>query len=411
MEYVAALKFNGCKLAFQLEAQSPMIHFQENQSGATLRASEMKPKLDRFLLRHMCQNQELKKELHLSGEITETELCRALRKNRTYKTMFADADHPALNYKVQITESGDTCESQKVDLKKDYKIYYGNMRRGILSDPCVTILCFHEYLRTQIEQNILKFFLVTNFGGMQGKGFGSFIPTVFFENRQTLTMQQELLIADALKVESDCMLEPRGRRSKAPFQCYCIRFAAGADSSAESRQKINKDIFETIKSFYGMMKTGAAGRENQPYIYKYTASRFVNEKVWMRDPNRRLDFKKTRFIKILLGFGTFIKFRNVKKTVTIKSSSNAIERLSSPIYFKVIKNVLFISAKEIPDEVFNHKFDFTAKTDAGNRRVSLYSPGRGDFDIQAFLDSYVADYNQDRMTAKAKKAMKAGESR
>ena len=102
MEYGAALKFNRCKLAFQLEAQSPMIHFQENQSGATLRASEMKPKLDRFLLRQMCQNQKLKEELHLSGEITEAELCRALRKNRTYKTMFADADHPALNYKVHV---------------------------------------------------------------------------------------------------------------------------------------------------------------------------------------------------------------------------------------------------------------------------------------------------------------------
>ena len=33
-----------------LKAHTPLIHFQYNQSGATLRATEVKPKLDRFLL-------------------------------------------------------------------------------------------------------------------------------------------------------------------------------------------------------------------------------------------------------------------------------------------------------------------------------------------------------------------------
>ena len=52
------LEFNGCKLKVQLEAQSPIIHFQHDQAGATLRASEVKPKLDRFLLNKMdfCDN-------------------------------------------------------------------------------------------------------------------------------------------------------------------------------------------------------------------------------------------------------------------------------------------------------------------------------------------------------------------
>ena len=36
------LEFNGCKLKVQLEAQTPMIHFQHDQAGATLRASEVK---------------------------------------------------------------------------------------------------------------------------------------------------------------------------------------------------------------------------------------------------------------------------------------------------------------------------------------------------------------------------------
>ena len=36
--------------SYRLAAQTPMIHFQWNQQGATLRASEVKPKLDKFLI-------------------------------------------------------------------------------------------------------------------------------------------------------------------------------------------------------------------------------------------------------------------------------------------------------------------------------------------------------------------------
>ena len=33
-----------------LKQHTPMIHFQHNESGATLRASEVKPLLDKFIL-------------------------------------------------------------------------------------------------------------------------------------------------------------------------------------------------------------------------------------------------------------------------------------------------------------------------------------------------------------------------
>ena len=37
------------KLEFTLKQHTPIIHFQHDQDGATLRASEVKPKLDRFI--------------------------------------------------------------------------------------------------------------------------------------------------------------------------------------------------------------------------------------------------------------------------------------------------------------------------------------------------------------------------
>ena len=38
------------KVEFTLKQHTPIIHFQSNQTGATLRATELKPKFDRFLL-------------------------------------------------------------------------------------------------------------------------------------------------------------------------------------------------------------------------------------------------------------------------------------------------------------------------------------------------------------------------
>jgi len=43
-------KHSKYKLCFKLKQHTPIIHFQADQKGATLRASELKPKLDRFLI-------------------------------------------------------------------------------------------------------------------------------------------------------------------------------------------------------------------------------------------------------------------------------------------------------------------------------------------------------------------------
>ena len=38
------------KIEFTLKQHTPIIHFQHDQDGATLRATEVKPKLDRFII-------------------------------------------------------------------------------------------------------------------------------------------------------------------------------------------------------------------------------------------------------------------------------------------------------------------------------------------------------------------------
>ena len=44
------------KVEFTLKQHTPIIHFQSEQAGATLRATELKPKFDRFLKQYAFNN-------------------------------------------------------------------------------------------------------------------------------------------------------------------------------------------------------------------------------------------------------------------------------------------------------------------------------------------------------------------
>ena len=44
------------KIKFTLKQHTPIIHFQSEQAGATLRATELKPKLDKFLKKYAFNN-------------------------------------------------------------------------------------------------------------------------------------------------------------------------------------------------------------------------------------------------------------------------------------------------------------------------------------------------------------------
>ena len=45
------MEFRNCKLELDLKCHAPIIHFQPEEEGATLRASEVKPKFDRYLMK------------------------------------------------------------------------------------------------------------------------------------------------------------------------------------------------------------------------------------------------------------------------------------------------------------------------------------------------------------------------
>ena len=142
-----------------------MIHFQADSYGATLRGSELKPKLDRFL------NNKIK-ELSNKGEIDKKELS------------YIDKEKGALKYKVTIQEKGQGSEYNLFENRKAFGIIYGNRNKTLLLRNCqLTILCMNPILQKLIEDYLVEFFAVTNFGYMQNKGFGSFMPLEYLQEK------------------------------------------------------------------------------------------------------------------------------------------------------------------------------------------------------------------------------------
>ena len=367
-----AVEEKGCKLILDLKCQSPMIHFQQNQKGVTLRASEVKPKLDKYLLKN----------------------------NREKLKKYIKKDTEALDYKMQIFS---LCKPNSVSVgrgKSPYDIYFGSIKNAVKFDCRIEITCFYTGLKEEIKNNIEDFFIAYNFGTMQGKGFGSFVPNQY--NRDQLKPEQIQHIGDVLKKHT----------------------------GSEEFYYVNADktkIFMFIKFFYKIMKSGYNQRNLyvKSYLSKYMHEQGIdNEKAWMKHNNISPDIydfsKRTwskewengrksqpcinpKYVRGLLGIANGISYKegtDSNKRINIKISNNEIERTISPIYFKVISNYVFIVAKRIPKDIYGKEFNFYNK----NTRISdkLPVPNEAEFDIDVFLNSYVDYFNDNEIIKEIK---------
>jgi len=141
---------NGKPLSFEktykLIPQTPLIHFQHRQSGATLRASEVKPKLDKFLL-----------------EKAKTE--------GLDTTGWFVGETKALNYKLRFVDAE---KNTPKDISK-YKFYFGKDGKGLIfKNVTMKVICINKSLREHLDKYIKEFFILNNFGTRQSKGFGGF---------------------------------------------------------------------------------------------------------------------------------------------------------------------------------------------------------------------------------------------
>lgn len=365
------------KLQFKLKQHTPIIHFQHNQHGATLRATELKPKLDRFLIEKL--------------NLTEFKTIKGKEKEvpkEDYKKWFINQgkEHLALDYKVKINTTSTEIINTKIGSGRNdaYATFFANMGGDYDDNPKshsiangiieIEITCFITDLKNKIETNFKEFIFNTNFGTRQNKGFGSFYMADDNVNMQNI-----------------------------PYLSV----------------PVNKDIkiiFEIINYYYQRLKSGINynhhnNRTNKSHIHyqhsflkKYVSTKQYNwEKRWLKEKFiglQPVDVEE-KYARALLGVVdsyTFKPKNNNKREgevypkteIKINVSSNYVERFKSPITFKPIKLKnewrIYIITHKIPDEIYDKEFEFTS----GNITETLKTPL-----IKLDVQDLIKEYNKE----------------
>ncbi|HHT23332.1 MAG TPA: hypothetical protein GXZ87_08505 [Bacteroidales bacterium] len=178
------------KLEITLKQHTPIIHFQHDQDGATLRASEVKPKLDRFIYNKWLQEENgnkeevFKKYGHLTVGYTKDKFKKEVeafdKLPQAKNPLFLESFKWALNYKITFKPNNNKTTTIG-KYHENAPMYFGNMgdeneKKHFRKAEFVEgiILTQWSELEVLIKNNISEFFFIHNFSTRQSKGYGSF---------------------------------------------------------------------------------------------------------------------------------------------------------------------------------------------------------------------------------------------
>lgn len=150
-----------------LVQHTPMWHFQSREAGCGLRATEVKPKLDRFMI-GKTGRENLPASYWIDHARSE------------------QADYFALNYKLSFIPAGKKEVIGSIREKKNlFPLFFGNIgtdreqKKELVYYPDgieMHIFCLNDGLLKLILSSLNAFFACTGFGTRQSKGFGLFYP-------------------------------------------------------------------------------------------------------------------------------------------------------------------------------------------------------------------------------------------
>lgn len=175
------------KLTITLKQHTPLLHFQPMQEGATLRASEVKPKLDKFLIEKLKnEGRNVPKDWLLPNNDPEV---RALNYKMRIKTSEPQPfSLPRNEYKKDGKLSKDEVTGEQLYKTSNYPTKMGTLIVGniegrreeellnlVYFEDCeIVILTSSPDLADLLKINITEFFSTYNFGNRKSKGFGSY---------------------------------------------------------------------------------------------------------------------------------------------------------------------------------------------------------------------------------------------
>ncbi len=433
---------NVIKLKFSLKQVTPMIHFQDDDE-ATIRATELKPKLDRFILSWLAYEKEEKKWTKQKID-SEAKMLKQTVKDLKDKAWLVDQDqvhqYHALNYKMRI----------KAENKVNRDFRYGNAvyilnkdkykyKSSFYSKIIIDITCFNQELANRIKELLPILIDLTAFGLQQSKGYGNFRVSKINNQDYKDNIENNLLKAiNHFKSENILVYK--------------------LELDKEKNDKINTDYavaLNAIAEYNRFLKSGL--RQNNEYIpsvimkkyFKQNRYNIINEKKAMKQKlelsgyninnlkhkdNGKLiddcDFKKPLndnkiyYTRGLLGFAQLYQFslcieKNRDKFDIIPRDKNGkekkaflkdfdvkgkigkeeISRFPSPLHYHVsenykeiyiiINNNALISLQNAnPKIVFNERYNKDEKKRKKERKIQFTAqlPDTEKFDFESFFE-------------------------
>lgn len=361
-----------CRLTFKLTQHTPIIHFQSGYEGATLRASEVKPKLDRYLLREL-KKEKLDADWFISQEkgALDYKLRFTLPKGelvQTYLPLSRLNQEKANKLKNDLRDKKELGEVEILPVTPYFaneewlNKREGQPRLAIQAGRVQGEICTkHPKLREAIETHLEAFFLLHNFGARQTKGFGSF--TLARIGTTSLGSSRKEI---AKKMYHNQVLD-------------CL------ESKADLRFQMDQ-----IRRFHSKIKTGQRGRPSELRYY------FQDKSLdWEKPIERELVGLPTesatlerRYLRALLGLHGHFEFPQQDKRVVV--SHDEIKRFASPIVYKPIGSIIYLILSEIPEEMFGTEFTFTLDPEEDGKSRKVYTPDKKCFEgSRGFLDDFL----------------------
>ncbi len=207
-------------ISIELEQQTPLLHFQPMQEGATLRASEIKPRLDKYILETL-------------GDGDKNE---ALAIARSKNWLIGQSEHEALNYKLRVIAYNPISLQMKVDKNttkprdennrelfttsnypnNENSLIMGNigghtkeelLNFSFYKNIRIEIRSCYDDLISELTKYIPLFFIENNIGNRQSKGFGSFIVKSINNEKYTNKPQYDYFVGFTLNSEGETISE------------------------------------------------------------------------------------------------------------------------------------------------------------------------------------------------------------
>lgn len=417
---------------YKLVQHTPLIHFQHSEPHACLRATEVKPKLDRFLI------EQLEKDDRFGD-------------GRWKKWFVGDGSQQSFDYMMRITPNSEQVErTQSIEraiaraehrppnasFHEIHKNYFGNMASGNNIQDTIretfkeslfykdgltlTIRCFIPELLTFIDEHIRGFFMMHNFGTRQRKGFGSF--TV------------------------DISTEPNAPKGFDLVGKYCPNaYYCKLDGNVNADALL--DAVWVISAFLRSGFNRGEGNYVRGFVFRYfqrEKNPLANDKAFVKQKVLRNVYDEATRGEHLHPYGNNVRYRYVRGLLGTNENSRfcrdprggtredrivhniyihsaeGVERFPSPLLFKPIGKFVFILPQKMPDEIFGSEFyilekkqeeEYDSKATSDQKLNYLkqeckggmiktptaeeLAPGAnsGDEALKMFLDAFAKDFN------------------